>query len=154
MCNWKSGIVVRVSEAECEVYTLSGQDSHTEIRKQHGISEDNGALSRAQTPVEFQPARGCEKLNQFDLVYDAGKPDWVTPEMEERIKAKMFEATQADLQLTVWLGSLSVSGTFTAPKLTKAGNVSVYEYGTFTAPKLTKAGDVSVSVYGHSPRRS
>ena len=91
MCNWKSGIVVRVSEAECEVYTLSGQDSHTEIRKQHGISEDNGALSRAQTPVEFQPARGCEKLNQFDLVYDAGKPDWVTPEMEERIKARRDE---------------------------------------------------------------
>jgi hypothetical protein len=148
MCNWKSGELVKTGENECDVLTLEGEDSHTKIREHYKIPEATGTgmADNMHTSIEFVPVRGCKNMEDFDLIYDAGKPEWVTPEMEDRARVKMFEAVKRDLKLTVWLGDLSVSGTATLPKLTSVkGDLTVY--GTATLPKLTSVKS-DLYVYG------
>ena len=57
MCQFKSGVAVRISESEVEVKTLHMEDSHTEIREKFLIREDNFCLSRYNTPVELIPTK-------------------------------------------------------------------------------------------------
>jgi hypothetical protein len=141
MCNWKSGELVKTGEHECDVLTLEGEDSHTKIRAHYKIPEATGTgmADNMHTSIEFVPVRGCKNMEDFDLIYDAGKPEWVTPDMEDRARVKMFEAVKRDLKLTVWLGDLTVSGTATLPKLTSVkGYLYVYGTATLNAPKLKR----------------
>ena len=137
MCQWKSGIAVRVSETDIEVRTLLGKDSHSEIRASYGIPEDNGGMvGRGQTPIEFIPARGF-KEQDFDLVFDAGKPEWWTDGMTEQAKSQMWLAVNADmktgnvekLQLTLTCG--------VELAWLKTGNVDARNAKTVSLPKHT-----------------
>ena len=162
MCQWKSGIAVRVSETDIEVRTLLGKDSHSEIRASHNIPEDNGGMvGRGQTPIEFIPARGF-KEQDFDLVFDAGKPEWWTDGMTEQAKSQMWLAVNADmktgnvekLQLTLtcgvelaWLKTGNVDArsakTVNLPQHT-TGNVNANFAKTVSLPKHT-TGNVNAS---------
>ena len=66
-----------VIDNEPRLFTCKDTDSHSSIRALHGIRECTGGLgSRLHTPVEFLPARGWFRKEDYDLVFDGGKPDW------------------------------------------------------------------------------
>ena len=93
MCQFKSGIAIKVSDTEVEVKTLPLNDSHTDIRKKYNISECNNGLSRFSTPVELVPS----KLDFNDVAcwkFDLGEPDWWTEEMTESAKTQLLKAAK------------------------------------------------------------
>ena len=104
MCLHKAGIAVRVDDETVRLYFLEKDDSHQKIRDHYKLS-DSGALSMYQTPVEFVPVRGCEKIDQYDFVFDASRPDWWTDGMTEQCKHELFAASQKDLS-GVWVNPL------------------------------------------------
>ena len=96
MCQHKSGIVVKVSETECKVFCLPGEDSHSKIRDAFNIS-DTALLGRYHTPVEFVPVRGVSAIEDYDFKFDAGKPDWWCQQFEDEAKRVLFAQSQEDV---------------------------------------------------------
>ena len=76
MCQTHSSVAVRIDEAHvrCHFAKDPTVESHDIIRTENGLS-DSGELARYQTPVELVPARGWFDLADFDLQFDAGRPD-------------------------------------------------------------------------------
>ena len=102
MCEFKSGIAVRISEEEVRVYTLPLIDSHTVIREKHGIKENGlGLLSNMSTPVELIPQSlhpNFKKISSWKFKFDADKPDWWTEGMTEQATRQLMEAAKADFE--------------------------------------------------------
>ena len=101
MCEFKSGIAVKLNECEVEVYTLPLIDRHTLIREKHGIKENSGSLSDFSTPVELVPKRyPVKSFHPVDwkFVFDAGKPDWWTDAMTEQAISQLLSAARQDLE--------------------------------------------------------
>jgi len=97
MCQFKSGIVVSTSESEVGAKTLLLQDSHTVIREKFNISEDNLGLSRYSTPVELIPTKlDFEDQSCWELVFDAGQPDWWTEGMHDQCVDQLLKAAKED----------------------------------------------------------
>ena len=95
MCQFKSGIAVRISESEVEVRTSPLEDSHTNIREKFNISEDNLGLSRYSTPVELLPTKlDFEDQSCWKLVFDSSKPDWWEDGMTEKATIQLLKATK------------------------------------------------------------
>jgi len=147
MCMHKSGIVVRRDETSIDVYFLKGEDSHSKIRDAHKIS-DSGALGRYQTPVEFKPVRGIKKLEQYDFIFDAGKPDWWKDEFEEEAKRVLFRASQDDLAGD-FTGSLNLRSLTSLPadaKLSAGGSLYLSSLTSLPAnAKLSAGGYLNLS---------
>jgi len=118
MCQFKSGIAVKISEDEVKIYTLKGEDSHTKIRKEYNIRDGIGAGASRQTPVELVPVRGLLKKEDYDFVFDAGKPDWWTDNMTVSAKAQLFSAIKAEIinNKIKYKGSLNLSRLTSLPK--------------------------------------
>ena len=112
MCQFKSGQAVMIGESEVEVKFLFHEDSHTGIRKSFGIAEANEAipgLSRFSTPVELVPSKlDFDDPSCWQLVFDAGKPDWWTDGMTEQCKSQLLKAAKADFDF--WMGGGEVGG--------------------------------------------
>jgi len=97
MCQFKSGIAVRISESEVEVRTSPFEDSHTNIREKFNISEDNLGLSRYSTPVELIPTKlDFEDNSCWKLVFDSSKPDWWEDGMTEKATIQLLKAAKED----------------------------------------------------------
>ena len=101
MCEFKSGIAVKLNECEVEVYTLPLIDRHTLIREKHGIKENSGSLSDFSTPVELVPKR--YPVKSFDpvdwkFVFDDRRPDWWTDSMTDQATSQLLNAARQDLE--------------------------------------------------------
>ena len=103
MCQFKSGIAVKLNESEVQVYTLSWNDSHNDIREQHGIKENGlGLLSNNSTPIELVPQSSPPKVNKPDdwkFIFDADYPDWWTDGMTEQATRQLLQAAKADIEM-------------------------------------------------------
>ena len=79
--------------------------------------------------------------NGFVVSYRGGKP--ILP--NDRVWRMDLEIGDEDTtdfsDIVEVLGDVTVNGTFTAPVLAKAGDVTVYGNGTFTAPVLAKGNE-------------
>ena len=102
MCEFKSGIAVRISEEEVRVYTLPLIDSHTVIRERHGIKENGlGMLSNMSTPVELIPhgfPPNFKDSSSWKFNFDSDKPGWWTEGMTEQATRQLMEAAKADFE--------------------------------------------------------
>ena len=102
MCEFKSGIAVKLNEEEVRVYTLPFIDSHTVIREKHGIKENGlGMLSNMSTPVELIPygfPPNFKDSSSWKFKFDSDKPDWWTEGMTEQATRQLMEAAKADLE--------------------------------------------------------
>jgi hypothetical protein len=109
MCRHKSGYAVRVDEATIRIYELERNDSHSEIIKAFKL-DNISSFAKFGTPLECIPVRGIETIDQYDLVFDAGRPDWWTDGMSEYAKEVLIKASVRDLTSTgTWLVSLDLS---------------------------------------------
>lgn len=94
MCQFKSGICVYLPETQdMRIYTSKKEDSHTEIRREHGLRDgagDNDMFARYQTPVEFIPVTSLTDIAGWKFIFDAGKPDWWEDWMTEKAKKHLF----------------------------------------------------------------
>ena len=153
MCMHKSGIVVRVDETTIKVFCLPGEDAHLKIREKYKISDSN-AIGRFQTPVEFKPVRGIESIDQYDFVFDAGKPDWWMAEFEEESKHVLFRASQEDLSGD-FAGYLDLRALTSLPanaKLTAGGSLDLRSLTSLPAnAKLTAGGYLDLSALTSLP---
>ena len=78
MCEWVSGEAVKVDDDEVLILLGDMTDSHTDIRGQHKIGEDDGkALHRYHTPFEFVPTK-IDAFDDYQFKFDTKKPDWWT----------------------------------------------------------------------------
>jgi hypothetical protein len=102
MCEFKSGIAVKINEEEVRVYTLPLIDSHTIIRKKHGIKENGlGMLSDMSTPIELIPQKfppNFKQSSSWKFKFDDCRPDWWTDSMTEQATRQLMEAAKADLE--------------------------------------------------------
>ena len=97
MCQFKSGIAIRISESEVEVRTSPLEDSHTNIREKCNIRENTFGLSRYSTPVELIPTKlDFEDNSCWKLVFDDNKPDWWTEGMYDQCIDQLFKAAKED----------------------------------------------------------
>ena len=103
MCEFKSGIAVKLNESEVQVYTLLWNDRHTQIRKTHRIKENGlGLLSDNSTPIELVPQSSPPKVNKPDdwrFIFDADRPDWWTDGMTEQATRQLLRAAKADIEM-------------------------------------------------------
>jgi len=113
MCQHKSGIVVRVDETTCKIFCLPREDSHSKIREHFNLSDDS-LLGRFQTPVEFVPVRGLDKIEDYDFKFDDNKPDWWRDEFEAEAKRVLFAQSQLDIA-DVFPGKLDLKSLTTLP---------------------------------------
>ena len=118
MCQFKSGIAVKISEDDVKIFTLKGEDSHTEIRKEYNIRDGVGAGSTRQTPVELIPVRGLLKKEDYKFVFDAYRPDWWTDNMTVSATNQLFSAVLAEIvnNTIKYEGSLDLRSLTTLPK--------------------------------------
>jgi len=65
--------------------------------KKFNISEDNLGLSRYNTPVELIPTKlDFEDKSCWELVFDAGQPDWWEDGMTEKATIQLLKAAKED----------------------------------------------------------
>jgi len=94
MCKYRSGEAVRRGD-RIELLTLPGDDSHNKIRERYGIPEATGSLGDPyHTPVEFVPCGDFANLADYELIYDADRPEWLTDSMQDTL-VRRFRAVVA-----------------------------------------------------------
>ena len=99
MCQFKSGIDIRINESEVAVRVLPLNDSHSDIRDRCKIPNDNLGLSRFSTPVELIPTKlDFENKSCWKFVFDAGKPDWWVDSMTDQCIDKLLKAAKSDFE--------------------------------------------------------
>jgi len=100
MCEFKSGISVKLNEDEVDTKTFPLVDSHTFIRKHYGILESDDSLrSSRSTPVELIPQTtppDFKDMSKWKFVFDDSRPDWWTDAMTEQASRQLIQAAQAD----------------------------------------------------------
>ena len=94
MCKYRSGEAVRRGDG-IELLTLPGDDSHRKIRERYGIREATGSLGDSyHTPVEFVPCGDFANLADYELIYNADRPEWLTDSMQDSL-VRRFRAVVA-----------------------------------------------------------
>ena len=94
MCKYRSGEAVRRGD-RIELLTLPGDDSHNKIRERYGIPEATGSLGDSyHTPVEFVPCGDFANLADYELIYEADRPEWLTDSMQDTL-VRRFRAVVA-----------------------------------------------------------
>jgi hypothetical protein len=97
MCQFKSGVAVRVNESEVVVKFLPLNDSHYRIRNEFDIGEDNLCLSSYSTPVELIPTKlDFEDITCWQFVFDNQKPDWWVDGMTDQCIDQLLKAAKLD----------------------------------------------------------
>jgi len=91
MCRKKSGVAVKSGD-DVVVYTIPGNDSHSDIREKHNLRDDASLMARYQTPVEFVPVRGLFDIADYEFAFDESQPEWWTDKMTESAKKQLFRA--------------------------------------------------------------
>ena len=142
MCNLYSGILGK----NYDVFDSPDSDSHEDIVKKYSLKDINIGKDREWVRFEILPLVSLDSINPAEWEYHLDEdgtnelPDWYNPTMAEKYcKEHLFKQLRAGRYKGVWLGEIRITkGTFTAPTLTKCGDVSVS--GTFTAPNLIDRG--------------
>ena len=149
MCLHKAIIAVRVDESSIKIYSLPKNDKHEDIRAHYKLN-DSSALSRYQTPLEVRPVRGAEKLSDYDLVFDAGSPDWWTEAMSEEALLAGYKLSQDELE-GVWTNELRLDflkNRKGLERLTQTGNLDLSSLTALdkgALPALTQTGYLDLS---------
>ena len=126
MCNFLSGIALKNGEDVTVLMSLE-TDSHTELRTEFKVGEDAGKPThKLSTPVELVPIRGILADEDYDFVFDAGRPAWWTEEMTVSARRQMFRFIREHL--------LSES------KLSRSGNLYLSSLTALTANAKLSAG--------------
>lgn len=102
MCRYRSGEALYINGV-VDVRTLQGDDNHTDIRREFAIRDGVGHDRHA--PFEFQPTTGLDDYASYELTWDAGRPDWATPDIEQRVRDLMTAVVRSD-DLADWHGNL------------------------------------------------
>ena len=112
MCQAISGIAVK-SGRTVVVYTSAKTDSHTEIREEHNIRDDDGPVAQYQTPIELIPVTDLFDINGMEFRFDAWRPDWWTGSMTRAATKQLHRSWMArwdgmtlKMESDVYLGSL------------------------------------------------
>ena len=124
MCKFKSGEAALRGD-ELVIYTCEDTDSHTEIRKRHGIRESQGfgLGDDKHTPIEFVPVRGIFRPADYDFVFDAGKPKWWTEGHTAIARRTMWDRVL--LQLCLVHKKLNAVGDLNLRSLTDAKGLTL-----------------------------
>jgi len=99
MCKAKSGVAIYLNDAEVEVKTLRGEDSHTKIREKFKIRDDNGPGAGRQVPVEYTPGDGADIRKPgpgWEFKIDCDKPEWWTDAHTESAISQLSAAWLAE----------------------------------------------------------
>ena len=97
MCRFKSGEAVLRSD-RLDILTVPGEDSHTSIREYHKVPEANGGMAdKYHTPMEFVPVRGLFVEADYDLIFDAGKPEWWMDDMVPEARRQFWAAVSGEI---------------------------------------------------------
>ena len=119
MCQYRSGVVVfNSSDGTASLKMLPGEDSHAKIRKHYHIRDDDGPGATRQTPVEYQPTKDLLDLDSYELMWDAGRPEWWTDEHTEQT-VRQFRADLAPIiaaRKWEWLGDLRLNDLTALPE--------------------------------------
>ena len=111
MCQTRSGVAVYMGEDSVRL-CLCDTDSHSEIRSHHNIRDDGGAGDR-QTPLEYVPGADFCDLETWELIFDAGRPEWWTEAMTSSVirdfRADLRPKIEKLLATGVWDGDLSLN---------------------------------------------
>ena len=99
MCKAKSGVAIYINEAEVEIKTLPGEDSHTKIREAYKIRDDARPGAGRQNPVEYVPGDGADIREPgagWRFVFDDQKPPWWTDAHTESAISQLSAAWSAE----------------------------------------------------------
>ena len=91
MCKCISGIAV-LSNGKVKIYTSVKSDSHSDIREEYGIRDDNSPIADRQTPIELVPITGLTELKDMEFRFDDCRPSWWTDNMTDDAKRQLFRA--------------------------------------------------------------
>ena len=153
MCQTRSGVAVYMGEDSVRL-CLCDTDSHSEIRRHHNIRDDGGAGDR-QTPLEYVPGADFCDLETWELIFDAGRPEWWTEAMTSSV-IRDFRADLrpkvAKLATGVWDGDLSLNCKLLPSGLSALTSIG----GDVDFPSLTDASGLSAltSIGGYAYFRS
>ena len=103
MCQFKSGVAVKINDTEVDVKYLFLEDSHIDICEHFDIN-DNNLLSRYKAFVELVPSKfDFNDLTCWKLMFEVGvgKPDWWTDSMTEQATRQLIKAAKEDYD--AWL---------------------------------------------------
>ena len=89
MCNFCSAIAV-LNGDEVRLH-FGSSDSHTTIREENNLPEENFANLVKQTPLEFTPMSCLRDYNSYKLVFDAYKPEWWKDYFTDSVKRKFVD---------------------------------------------------------------
>ncbi len=116
MCQVISGEAVFAAE-RLTVFTSKKTDSHTDIRAENNIREDDGSPSSVRhTPVELVFGTSLIDLEGAKFCFDAGRPAWWTEEMTEEATRQLFSAWKSRWQ--VWGEKLDFPGSLDLSSVT------------------------------------
>ena len=94
MCQYRSAVVTMFND-NLKIYTLDGEDSHEDIREKYNIKDDYTTANR-QEAIEFIPTGMLFDYKSYELRWDDIKPDWATPDVEDKIIRKMINICKKD----------------------------------------------------------
>ena len=93
MCRSISGEAVLKDGERIKVYTSKVTDSHTEIRAEYNIREDDcGPAGARHTPVELVPMSSLTDVKGMEFRFDDMRPDWWTDDMTESAIRQLYQA--------------------------------------------------------------
>ncbi len=149
MCQFKSGRAVYVDESHVTLYTLRGNDSHTDIAETNGIRDDGRPLDR-QIPLEYIPVGDVDIQHpnrSWKLIFDDAKPLWWTESHTEDVISQFISAIEAEWDDGVFnyngYCDLSSLTSLTVP-LTVGGSCDLRSLTSLTVP-LTVGGSCYLS---------
>jgi len=91
MCQTISGIAVKTGDTVM-VYMSKKSDSHSDIRQEYKIRDDNSPIAGRQTPVELIPVTSLTDIDGMKFKFDDVKPDWWTDDMTEEAIRQLYQA--------------------------------------------------------------
>ena len=132
MCQMISGIAVLTDGDKIKVYTSETSDSHSDIREEFGIRDDNSPIADRQTPVELIPVESLTDVNGMEFRFDAGKPNWWTDDMTDETVRQLYRALKnrwnKDRTVFEFAGHINLNNLRTIPAgiTMKSGGGGIY----------------------------
>jgi len=150
MCQTIAGVAVLTGDM-IKVFTSSKTDSHTEIRKEFNIRDDNSPIALRQTPVELIPIESLIDVSGMKFVFDDQKPDWWTDSMTDEAIRQLYQALKNRWENNVlnFQGSLFLQSLTSIPEgVTLNVGDNLFLYNLTSIPKgvtLNVGGDLYLS---------
>lgn len=119
MCKFRSAeACYNFDTGGVELKFLPNDDSHTAIRKANNVAEDDGSpMQSRHTPLEYVPHGALDDFGTYELVFDAGRPDWWTDEHTSQA-TRAFRANITAILAAgalIWEGNLNLGNLTSLP---------------------------------------